>query len=208
MLLPIAVLAAATSADPVRLIGIIESRQRSVVVLCSGARTRTAAVGERAFGHLVLRAGNGVAALEIDGRVVELRLAEIRWEPPSRSPGPRPEPTPTAEDYPSASVRVFDRKEVDRRLAEEIPRILAETAVVPERQDSRVMGLRLSRIAAGSLLLDAGLAAGDVLTRIDGVDIDGLGALIGLWPRLQSATELEATVLRNGEPFKVRVGFR
>ena len=50
----------------------------------------------------------------------------------------------------------------------------------------------------GSLLTDAGLRTGDVLTRINDMQIDGMATLIGLWPRLQSATELRAVVLRGG----------
>jgi hypothetical protein len=35
-----------------------------------------------------------------------------------------------------------------------------------------------------------------------------MGSLIGLWPRLQFASELTADVLRNGEPFTVQVNLR
>ena len=48
-------------------------------------------------------------------------------------------------------------------------------------------------------LTEAGLRPGDVLTEINDTRIDGMGTLIGLWPRLQNASELRATVLRNGQ---------
>jgi hypothetical protein len=35
-----------------------------------------------------------------------------------------------------------------------------------------------------------------------------MGSLIGLWPRLQFASELTADVLRSGEPFTVQVNLR
>ena len=35
-----------------------------------------------------------------------------------------------------------------------------------------------------------------------------MGTLIGLWPRLQTATELRAVVLRNGQPFSLLVSLR
>jgi len=213
MNLRIFVLVAAASgahAD-LEVVGIIESHQRPVVILRSGARTRTAGVGELAFGHRVVAIANRVATLEHEGRRIELRLTHRGPETPALPAAPtasRPAAPSTAADYPSASVRVFKRSQLDERLADEMPRLLAETTVVPEHRDGRVVGLRLSRMPAGSLLLDAGLYAGDVLTRINGVDIDGMGTLIGLWPRLQSASELEATVIRNGEPFNVHVGLR
>ena len=36
----------------------------------------------------------------------------------------------------------------------------------------------------------------------------GMAALIGLWPRLQTATELRAVVLRNGQPYSLLVSLR
>jgi type II secretory pathway component PulC len=60
----------------------------------------------------------------------------------------------------------------------------------------------------GTLLTDAGLQAGDVLTRINDTTIDGLPTLIALWPRLQGARELSATVLRNGQPVSLTISLR
>jgi general secretion pathway protein C len=102
----------------------------------------------------------------------------------------------------------MNRTEVQRRLGDEIPRILAETAVVPVMEEGRVVGVQVTRMPEGSLLTDAGLRAGDVITRINDTDIDGMGTLIGLWPRLQSASELRATVVRNGQPISLLVSLR
>jgi type II secretory pathway component PulC len=71
-----------------------------------------------------------------------------------------------------------------------------------------VVGVQVTRVPEASLLTDAGLRPGDVVTRINDTDIDGMGTLIGLWPRLQSATELRATVLRNGQPISLLVSLR
>jgi type II secretory pathway component PulC len=102
----------------------------------------------------------------------------------------------------------MERVEVQRRPGDEIPRILAETAVAPVMEDGRVVGVQLARLAEGSLLTDAGLRAGDVITQINGTEIDGLATLVGLWPRLQSATELRAVVTRNGQPISIVVALR
>ena len=75
-------------------------------------------------------------------------------------------------------------------------------------EDGRVVGVQVTRMPEGSLLTDAGLRAGDVLTQINGTQIDGMGTLIGLWPRLQTATELRAVVVRNGQPFSLLVSLR
>ena len=87
-------------------------------------------------------------------------------------------------------------------------RILADTAIAPVMEEGRVVGVQLTRVPEGSLLTDAGLRAGDVLTRINDTEIDGMATLIGLWPRLQNATELRAVVLRGGQPFSLRLTLR
>jgi type II secretory pathway component PulC len=102
----------------------------------------------------------------------------------------------------------MERVEVQRRLGDEIPRILAETAVTPVLEDGRVVGVQVARLPEGSLLTDAGLRAGDVITQINGTEIDGMATLVGLWPRLQTASELRAVVVRNGRPVSLVVSLR
>ena len=102
----------------------------------------------------------------------------------------------------------MERREVERRLGEEVPRILAETTVAPVTEDGRVTGLALTRVPEGTLLTEAGLQAGDVLTRINDTVVDGLPTLMALWPRLQGATQLQAVVLRNGQPVSLTINLR
>ncbi|HSD26504.1 MAG TPA: type II secretion system protein N [Vicinamibacteria bacterium] len=183
---------------------------RSSAILTSGGRTRVVAVGETAFGGRLVSVGADAVTLEFGGERVELRLPAAAAAPSPAAPGPRPlvlPPGAPPED-PETPAREMSRVEVQRRLGEEIPRILAETAVAPVMEEGRVVGVQITRLPEGSLLTDAGLRAGDVLTRINGTDIDGMATLIGLWPRLQSATELRATVLRNGQPFSLLVSLR
>ena len=47
-----------------------------------------------------------------------------------------------------------------------------------------------------------------MITRINGTEIDGMATLVGLWPRLQSASELRAVVVRNGQPVSLVVSLR
>ena len=191
--------------------GVVVGRtpERSSAILTAGGRTRVVAVGESAFGgRLVSVSADGVA-LEFGAEQVTLRL-------PTAAPAPAPLAAPARPSVPSGAppedpetpAREMSRVEVQRRLGEEIPRILAETAVVPVMEEGRVVGVQVTRLPEGSLLTDAGLRAGDVLTRINDTDIDGMATLIGLWPRLQNASELRAVVRRNGQTFSLRVSVR
>jgi type II secretion system protein C len=186
--------------------------ERSSAILTSGGRTRVVAVGESAFGARLVSVSSDAVVLERDGERGELRLPTAVAASALPRPGSaraRPSlPAGAPPEDPETPAREMNRVEVQRRLGEEIPRILAETAVAPVMEEGRVVGVQVTRLPEGSLLTDAGLRAGDVLTRINDTEIDGMATLIGLWPRLQAASELRAVVVRNGQPFSILVSLR
>jgi type II secretion system protein C len=175
----------------------------AVAILRSGGKTRVVAVGETAFGGRLLSVDGRAAVLEYGSGRVEVLLS-ASTAPPAEPARPK---VAAKSDDPSAP-RSMERREVERRLGEEVPRILAETTVVPVTEDGRVTGLTLTRVPEGTLLTEAGLQAGDVLTRINDTVVDGLPTLISLWPRLQGASQLQAVVLRNGQPVSLTVTLR
>jgi len=188
-----------------------KTRERTTAILSSGGKTRVVSVGDSAFGGRVTAVGADGVALDFDGERVVLRLPSVAQSlprPVAAAPGgPALLPGAPPED-PQTPARSMQRVEVQRRLGDEIPRILAETAVAPVLEDGRVVGVQLTRLPDGSLLTDAGLRAGDVITRINGTEIDGMATLIGLWPRLQNASELRAVVVRNGQPVSLVVSLK
>jgi type II secretion system protein C len=203
-----------TAPSDLAVTGVVVGRapERSSAILASGGRTRVVAVGETAFGgRLVSVSADGVA-LDFGAERVDLRLpTAVAAADPARPAAAtaRPSlPAGTPPLDPETPAREMNRVEVQRRLGEEIPRILAETAVVPVTEEGRVVGVQVTRLPEGSLLTDAGLRTGDVVTRINDTQIDGMATLIGLWPRLQSASELRAVVLRNGQTFSLLVSLR
>jgi general secretion pathway protein C len=207
-MLPLLVALALPAPPDLQAVGVVVSANplRSVVLLHSAGRTRLAAVGEAAFGGKVELVGRSLVVLDFEGQRVELRLttAVTRAE---ASPPPRP-PSPVPREERGPAVREMERREVERRLALEVPRILAETTAVPVMDEGRVAGLALTRVPDGSLLTDAGLQAGDVLTEINGTAIDSLATLMALYPRLQGASDLHAMVLRNGQPLRLSITLR
>jgi general secretion pathway protein C len=199
-----ALLALAVTAPPdLAAVGIVASRNpsRSVALLRSGGRTRVVGVGETAFGGRVAAIAAGVVVVEFDGRRVELRLSAD-----TASPVTVARATPRAET--DANARVLQRRDVEKRLGEEAPRILAETTLMPALDGGRVAGFTLTRVPENSLLTDAGLRAGDVLTQVNDTPIDSMATLIALWPRLQNESTLRAIVLRNGQPVSLTVSLR
>jgi type II secretion system protein C len=181
--------------------GVVVSPRSSVAILRAEGRTRVVAVGEGAFGGVVRAIEHGRVTLEFDGVPVVLALT-ARAAVPVAAMAP---PTPAAS---APAGLVLPRRELERRLGEETSRILAETTLVPVQSDDQVTGFTLSRIPEGTVLGDAGLRAGDVLTHVNDVPIDSLATLIGLWPRLQTESSVRAQVVRDGVPVTLSVELR
>jgi type II secretion system protein C len=203
------VLLSALSTPPsdLTLVGVVTTPQpeRSVAILRSGDRTRVVTVGETAFGGRVASVGPATVVLEYGGDRLELRLPAAVSGP---SATPIGEPAAALPEDPATPARAMPRADVERRLVQETPRILAETTLVPVAEGGRIAGFALTRVPEGSLLTEAGLRAGDVLVSVNDVAIDSLPTLIGLWPRLQNERELRAVVLRNGQPITLAVTLR
>jgi general secretion pathway protein C len=201
-MLPVALLAAALSAPPdLQAVGIVMSARKEArtAVLASAGRTRVAGIGEVAFGGRVTAIEPGVVTLSFAGESVSLRLTS---QAAAAAP---PAPAPVAAD---AAPPVMERRDVERRLGEESSRILAETTLVPSMDQGRIAGFAITRMPQGTLLSDAGLMPGDVLTEVNGVAIDSLATLISLWPRLQAESQVNALVMRGGQPVTLLVSLR
>jgi general secretion pathway protein C len=169
-----------------------------VVLLRSGGRTRIVGIGENAFGGRVSAIAADAVTIEFEGRPLDLRLSgETAAVARAATPAPS-----------DPGAHVLARRDVERRIGEEAPRILAETTLMPAVDAGRVAGFTLTRVPENSLLTEAGLRAGDVLTQINDTPIDSMATLIGLWPRLQNESTLTAVVLRNGQPVSLTVSLR
>jgi general secretion pathway protein C len=174
---------------------------RSVAVLRAGTRTRVAAVGETVFGARVVSVEPGAIVLDVGGREVVLRLGAAPAAPAGAE-------APVATAAPPAGApgtREMLREELQRRIATEAPRILAETTLVPVWNQGRVAGFTISRVPENSVLSDAGVEPGDVLTHVNGTPIESLATLVGLWPRLQSESVVEADLVRDGQPLHLSI---
>jgi general secretion pathway protein C len=198
-----ALLAAALAAPPADLaaVGIVASKDpaHSVVLLRSGGRTRVVGIGENAFGGRVTAVAADSVTLEFEGRPAVLRLS---------GDSARAAAAPAASVAGDPGAHVLTRRDVERRIGEEAPRILAETTLMPAVDAGRVAGFTLTRVPENSLLTEAGLRAGDVLTQVNDTPIDSMATLIGLWPKLQGESTLTAVVLRNGQPVSLTVSLR
>lgn len=207
LLLATAVLSARLDLEAVGIV--LTSRpESSVAILRAGGRSRVVGLGDSVFGGKVALITPLSVVLEFDDGRRELRLSAGNVPPPVPAAATPAHDAAPAEDGEAPAPREMARQAVERRLGEEIPRILAETTVLPVTNGAETVGLALTRVPEGSLLTEAGLRPGDVLTHVNDVAIDGLPTLIALWPRLQGASTVRAQVLRDGRPVSLTVTLR
>jgi type II secretory pathway component PulC len=197
-------LAAVVTAGPpadLTVVGTIVSARsdHSMALLRSAGRTRTAAAGETAFGGRIVSVGPGLVTMDFGPERVQLRLAG--------SDAIAPAPVAPAAEAAAEPARAMARADVERRLGAEIPKILAETTVVPYLDRGQVAGLLVSRMPDG-LLSEVGLRPGDVLQSVNEVPVDSVATLASLWPRFQNVSEVRAVVLRDGRPFSLTLALR
>lgn len=200
-------LAAGVPAD-LRTTGVVVARraEASVAILQSAGRSRVVAVGDTAFGGRVAEITQTGVVMDFDGTRSVLRLASMsaalaQVPPPAIAP---PGPGPAA----SPGELTMERRDLEQRLSLETPRILAETALVPVQNGPQVEGFAITRMPEGTLLSDAGLKPGDILTDINGTAIDSLATLIALWGRLQNESTVRAVVMRGGRPLTLTLRLR
>lgn len=174
---------------------------RSTALLSCEGRARAVQVGESTCGERLVAVAAGSVTLEAEGTRRELLLG-------AAGPAPLAPPPKAAAEAAPPGERTLARADVERRLAQEIPRILAETTLLPVTEDGRVTGFALTRLPEGSLLSDTGLQPGDVLLEVNGTPVDSLATLAGLFTRLRQESDIQARVLRGGSPLTLTVRLR
>lgn len=192
----------ALSAD-ITLSGVVLARSgRHAATLVSEGRTRSVVAGDRAFGCEVTVIHPARVELRCGAEARTLTLA-------TAGPGPSrrlPQEAAVAEAAP-ADVSIT-RADLDARLQSEMSRLMTETTLIPVTSRGQVAGFTLSRIPPGTILETLGLKAGDVLVSVNDTPVDSFTTLVGLWPKLQTATGVKAQVIRDGRPLDISVSIK
>ncbi len=128
-------------------------------------------------------------------------------------PMPAPAPIVAAMPPPQPSFRrdvervgpnqfVVQRSTVDRNL-QNMGQLFTQMRAIPNVENGKTDGFRLSEIVPGSVFYQMGLHNGDVVTAIGGQDLNDPTQAIALLNSLRSASSLSITVKRFGRPVEL-----
>jgi type II secretory pathway component PulC len=130
--------------------------------------------------------------LRVMSQSVELSLEGRNWRIFLKEAAPATATTSLCEN----GRCTLARAEVDKMVTH--PELLAARAVATP--DGFIL-----RFSAASPLRQLGLKDGDRLRAIDGVNLDGMDAVLHLWPKLRSASRFTLSLVRDGKPLTYEV---
>jgi general secretion pathway protein C len=202
-----AVRASLGAAAKIRLIGVVLGDQRGVFAIVEELASKKqmlyrlhdqipdlGEVTEIRRDGMVIRQGN----LE---ELLELALSEK----PAVAAGPSTPPSPQATGVPLR--KVIDRREVEIAMSD-LPKLLTQARAVPNMVNGAVNGFRLDYIAPASFYEKIGVHPGDILQRVNGVDIRDPSMMLGLLQQLKNERVVKLELVRNNQPSTVSYELR
>lgn len=132
-----------------------------------------------------------------------LTSAEARIDELERETDP---PEPTTPDPPpddAETVRIQFPKDKFDSLFQDPKRLMQSGRIVPVQNDGHVTGLRIFGVRPGSPLDQLGFRNGDVVRRVNELDVTSPDKALEAYQAVRQATELRIEMLRQGRPFRL-----
>jgi general secretion pathway protein C len=99
------------------------------------------------------------------------------------------------------------RAEVDSAL-ENMSQLFTQIRAVPHFEGGQSIGFRLFAIRRGSLFDRIGLKNGDIITNINGSEMNDPSRALALLQELRDVTDLTVSLIRNQQPQQIHYGIR
>ena len=97
-----------------------------------------------------------------------------------------------------------DSFEIDRFSFEEATKnlgnLMTQARVVPHFVEGKISGYKIFAIEPGSIYTEIGMANGDIIQNINGIEIDSPEKALQLLAQLKNETNFQIDLVRNGQP--------
>ncbi|MBH0200578.1 MAG: PDZ domain-containing protein [Nitrospira sp.] len=192
------------AATKIRLIGVVMGDQRGVFAIAEELASKRQVLyrlhdqildlGEVADirrNGIAVRRGNLEEWLELEAAEKQVvagnPAAATATSSPSAPPGPG---TPIR--------KVIDRREVESAM-NDLPKLLTQARAVPHMTNGTLNGFRIDYMAPASFYEKIGVQTGDVLQRVNGVDIRDPGTILSLLQQLKNEQVVKLDIVRNDQ---------
>lgn len=99
----------------------------------------------------------------------------------------------------AANHWLIERAKIDAALAN-LPRLLTQARLIPNFSGGKADGFRLLNMQAGSFFTEIGLQEGDVLQRINGIEVNDPQNLLKAFQQLRNEAAINVDVQRQSQP--------
>jgi len=127
------------------------------------------------------------------------RLTVQEDVPPGGAPAGGPAVAAGGVKEVAANHWLIERAKIDAALAN-LPQLLTQARLVPNFSGGKADGFRLLSMKAGSFFTEIGLQEGDVLRRINGVEVNDPQNLLKAFEQLRNETAINVDLQRQTQP--------
>ena len=140
---------------------------------------------------IAVRQGHLEEWLELDPAEKQIAAGSTATSPP---------PSASASSVASAAPirKVIDRREVELAM-NDLPKLLTQARAVPNMVNGTLNGFRIDYMAPASFYEKIGVQTGDVLQRVNGVDIRDPGTVLNLLQQLKNEQVVKLDIVRNDQ---------
>ncbi len=206
-----AVRASIGAASKIRLIGVVMGDRRGVFAIVEELASKKQSLHR--LREQIQDLGE-VTDIQRDGIVIrqgnleewlELGLTE---KPATPGNSATASSSPSVPQAPGAHLRkIIDRREVELAM-NDLPKLMTQARAVPHMVNGAVNGFRIDYMAPASFYEMIGVQTGDILQRVNGVDIRDPGTMLNLLQQLKNERIVKLDIVRNNQPSTVTYELR
>lgn len=91
----------------------------------------------------------------------------------------------------------------DKLIKEDLAKVLMQATAEPHLENGQIVGFRMSQIDEGSIYAKAGIADGDIITSINGQELNSVAGTISLLHSLKNSDTVDVEVRRGSDTLKI-----
>jgi len=195
-----AVAPVAQSPLTLKLLGTVVAGEESLAVisLSAGSEQRVFSIGESIQPGVTLHTVEPWAIVVDRAGILERVSLEMSTKPEGMTV-PMDLPAESSVIVPAAAMqRQMDHGQVRQQL-NDLPALLSQARVVPNYINGKPDGFVISDIVPGSLYQQAGLQNGDIILRVNGMQVTSAEQAMGMYQELQDVVAIDLELMRAGQ---------